>query len=156
MQAYNLVQLIQYHSETLSANLAHQVRNSPRAGSYENVTSTDLKERVYDIYHHLGEWLTDRSEIDVERRYLGIGAHRKEQGVALSELVWVIILTKNTLREFIHDVAFANRPADMKEKEELLRLLEKFFDHALYAAVIGYGDATEATHPMARALLRAC
>ena len=86
----------------------------------------------------------DKKESDIEQRYIAIGERRLEQNVPLSELVWVIILTKNNLREFINDVSSPGRAADASEKEELLQLLEKFFDHAIHAAVVGYERAAKA------------
>jgi hypothetical protein len=143
MLNYQLVHLIQYHSDTLAAGLLRQVQSSKRAGAYCQVSPLDLRERVHDIYHHLGEWLTDKSESDIEERYTAIGIRRRQQTVPLSELVWVIILTKNQLREFINDAAFAARAAEPGEKEQLLQLIDNFFDHAIYAAVAGYQNGAE-------------
>jgi hypothetical protein len=148
MQSYKLVHLIQYHSDSLAAGLLRRVRASGRAESYCNVSPAELKERVYEIYHHLGAWLLDKSESDIEQRYTAIGARRTEQNVPLSELVWVIVLTKRNLWEFINDAAFPGRATDISEKEELLQLLDGFFDHAIHAAVAGYERASEADTKM--------
>jgi hypothetical protein len=56
---------------------------------------------VYEIYRHLGEWLIGKDESHLEQRYLQIGARRACQRVPLSEVIWVIVLTKETLWEFI-------------------------------------------------------
>jgi len=144
MLTFKLVHLIEYHSDTLAAGLLRQVQRSDRTGSYRNVSPTDVKDRVEEIYHHLGTWLLDKIESDIEQRYRAIGARRAEQNVPLSELVWVIVLTKRTLWEFIDDVSLPGRAVDISEKQELLQLLDQFFDLATYAAVKGYEKATEA------------
>lgn len=144
MLSYKLVHLIQYHSDRLTAGLLSQVERTKRAESYANVSPTELKERVSDIYSHLGAWLVDKSETDIEERYIAIGARRAAQNVPLSELVWVIVLTKNTLREYINDVSSPGRAADVSEKDELLQRLDIFFDHAIHAAVVGYERAVTA------------
>ncbi len=144
MLSYELLHLIQYHSEDLAAGLLRKVQRSERAESYCNVSPTDLKERVYEIYHHLGAWLLDKSESDVGQRYTEIGARRTQQGIPLRELVWVIVLTKRNLWEFINDVSFPRRSVDLSEQQELLQLLERFFDEAIHAAVVGYECAAEA------------
>jgi hypothetical protein len=103
----------------------------------------ELKERVYEIYHHLGTWLLDKSETDIEQRYMAIGTRRAEQDVPLSELVWVIVLTKRNLLEFIDDVSFPGRSVDASEKQELWQRLDEFFDQAIHAAVVGYECGAE-------------
>jgi hypothetical protein len=138
MLTYKLVHLIQYHSDTLAASLLSQVQISERAGSYESVSPEELKECVHEIYLHLGTWLLQKSETDIEQRYLAIGARRAEQGIPLSELVWVIVLTKHNLSRFIEDASVPGRVADTSEKQELLQLLDQFFDLAIHAAVVGY------------------
>jgi hypothetical protein len=154
MQTYRLVHLIQYHSDNLAASLLGQVQMSERAGSYRNVSPEELKERVFEIYHHLGAWLLDKSETDIEGRYMAIGARRAEQGVPLSELVWVIVLTKHTLSKFVEDVSVPGRVADTSEKQELLQRVEHFFDLAIHAAVVGYECASPKRVPFAKPITR--
>ncbi len=145
MLTYKLVHLIEYHSDALAAGLLHKVQKSERAGSYKNVPPEELKQLVRDIYQHLGAWLLDKSESDIEQRYTAIGNRRAEQKVPLSELIWAIVLTKRNLAEFIDDVSFPGRAVDVSEKQELLQLIDQFFDHAIYSAAVGYEFATEVT-----------
>ena len=144
MQSYELVHLIQYHSDDLAAGLLRRVQKSERAESYCNVSPVELKQLVAEIYRHLGAWLLDKSESDIEQRYQAIGARRTGQNVPLRELVWVIVLTKRNLWEFIDDASFAGQAVHVAEKQELLQLLDGFFDHAIHAAVAGYERAAEA------------
>jgi hypothetical protein len=143
MVAHRLVHLVQYHSGTLALSLAHQVQMSERAGSYRNVSEVELRDAVHEIYGHLGTWLLDKSECDIEERYKMIGARRAEQDVALHELVWVIILTKRNLWKYIEDVSLPGRVADQSDKQEMLELLDQFFDHAIHAAIVGYENAVQ-------------
>jgi len=143
MQTHKLIHLIQYHSERLAASLLNQVQMSERDGSYADVAQAELRERVYEIYHHVGSWLLDKSETDVEQRYMAIGARRAEQGVALNELVWVIVLTKRNLWKYIDEVSFPGLAVDLADKQEMLQLLDQFFDQAIHAAVVGYESASQ-------------
>jgi len=143
MLTYKLVHLIQYHSDNLAASLLRQVQMSERAGSYRNVPPADLKDRVHEIYSHLGSWLQDKSTSDIQQRYTAIGARRAEQDVPLSELVWVIVLTKRNLWEYIEDVSLPGRAVDVSEKQELELLIDQFFDEAIHAAAVGYEWAIE-------------
>ena len=97
MLAYRLVRLIETHSDALAATLVGKVQSSELTRSYQNVPPEDLKEKVGEIYRHLGEWLLGKSSFDIERRYEEIGARRVHQSVPVHELIWVIILTKENL-----------------------------------------------------------
>ncbi len=143
MQTFKLVHLVQYHSDKLSDSLLRRVQMCDRAPSYCNVSPVELKDRVSEIYHHLGSWLLDKSESDIDQRYTAIGARRTGQDVPLSELVWVVLLTKSTLYEFIDDVSIPGATGDNAEKQELLRRLDGFFDQAVYATVVGYETAAK-------------
>jgi hypothetical protein len=128
MMLYRLVRLIETHSQSLSPSLLDQVQGSERTRTYQkNVRVEELKERVYEIYRHLGEWLVGKDESHLEQRYLQIGARRACQRVPMSEMTWVIVLTKENLLEFVK-----------KESVEMLQLLEQLFDRAIYYATVGY------------------
>ena len=147
MLTYKLVRLIETHSDTLAAGLLAKVRNSRRLGEYDKVPPEDLQQRVYEIYRHLGEWLLSNREIDLERRYVEIGARRAAQGVPLSQLTWAIILTKENLWDFLKGESAMERPAEVFGRLELLELLEQFFDHAIHYAAVGY-EQFQATQPL--------
>lgn len=142
MLAYRLVRLIENHSDTLAAGLLAKVQQSEMTRSYRNVPPQDLKEAVYEIYRHLGEWLLDKSAaFDIEQRYEEIGTRRVHQGVPISELIWVIILTKENLWEFLQRESLPERPIEAFGELEMLQLLDQFFDRAIYYASVGYERA---------------
>ena len=144
MVTYKFVRLTEDHSDVLATGLLHKVQRSERTAAYCNVPPEELKQRVYEIYRHLGEWLLDKSEAEVERRYMEIGLRRALQDVPLSQLIWAIILTKDNLWEFILDEACPDRPVEIFGQQELLRLLDQFFDRAIHAAAVGYERAADA------------
>jgi hypothetical protein len=145
MLAYKLVRLIETNSDTLSAGLLAKVQNSELTRSYRNVPADELKDRVFDIYRHLGEWLLGKgSSFDIEQRYEEIGTRRVHQGVPISELIWVIILTKENLWEFLQRESLPERPIEAFGELEMLKLLDQFFDRAIYYASVGYERAIAA------------
>ncbi len=145
MLAYKLVRLIETHSETLSASLLAKVQTSEWTRSYRNVPPAELKDRVFEIYHHLGEWLLGKgASFDLEQRYEEIGGKRVHQGVPISELIWVIILTKVNLWEFLQKESLPERPIEAFGELEMLQLLDEFFDRAIYFASVGYERAMAA------------
>ena len=110
MLTYRFVRLIEDRSDALASGLLHKVQRSSRTEAYHKVPPEELKQRVYEIYRHLGEWLLDKSEADIEQRYTEIGTRRAHQGVPLSQLIWAIVLTKDNLWEFILNESYSRPP----------------------------------------------
>lgn len=139
---WRLVRLIETHSDQLARGLEERIENCERCTEFmEKVPPEELKQRVYEVYHHLGEWLLKKTESDIERRYMEIGARRFAQGVSLSQVTFVIIATKEHLWEYVSKEAQADRPIEVFQELELFQLVEQFFDRALYFAAIGYERA---------------
>lgn len=109
MTLYRLVHLIEMHSNELATCLLDRVHNSDATPDYQLVPDEDLRERVYEIYRHLGDWLLTKDELDLESRYMRIGARRAKQDVLFSQVAWAIILTKDNLWEFLKKIR--NGPA---------------------------------------------
>ena len=84
MLLYRLVRLIESHSEALASSLLAKVQESEHTHEFRKVSPEELRERVYEVYRHLGDWLLGKTEFDIEKRYLEIGARRAQQGVPLS------------------------------------------------------------------------
>jgi hypothetical protein len=147
MLAYRLVRLIETHSDTLAANLLKRVETSGLTNDYsEKVPGEELKERVYEIYRHLGDWLLGKTEVDIERRYREIGSRRAIQGIPLSQLLWAIVLTKENLWDFLKHESALDRPVEVFSELEMLQLLDQFFDRAMFYASDGYEQACRHAH----------
>lgn len=144
MLLYRLVRLIESHSQALAASLLSRVQDSEHTRDYCNVPPEELKERVYEIYRHLGEWLIGKTEFDIEKRYLEIGERRAQQHVPMSQVAMVIILTKENLWEFLKKESVIDRPVEVFGELEMLQMLEQFFDHAIFYAAVGYERAMAA------------
>ena len=117
------------------------MQNSEATLDYEKVSPEDLKERVHEIYHHLGDWLMTKDEFDLEQRYLRIGARRAQQNLPFSQVAWAIVLTKDNLWEFLKTQSEVQRPIEVFGDLEMLQLLDHFFDRAIYYAAIGHEKA---------------
>jgi hypothetical protein len=141
MIALRLVRLIEDHSDELAEGLLKKFRESPRTQDFSRVPSQELRERVHEILRHLGEWLVYTKEKDIETRYREIGARRAAQQVSLSDYCWAIVLTKEHIWEFLQRQGFLQGPLEIYGELELLRLLDQFFDRALYYVTEGYEHA---------------
>ena len=140
MFSYRLVRLIESHADALASGLEERVQTSRQIGHFREIPAHELRERVYEIYRHLGEWLLGKNELDIEHRYKEIGARRARQHIPLSEVVQAIVLTKENLWDFLKSEAVMDRAVEIMGELELLQMLEMFFDRAIYYAAVGYED----------------
>jgi hypothetical protein len=148
--SYRLVKLIETHSDELTAGLVEKLRTDPKTCHYGAEPTQEFKEKVAEIYQHLGEWLLGRTEGDIERRYVEIGHRRREQGVDLSQLICAINLVKAHLLQFLKTENIVQKPVELLGEMEVLQLLEQFFDRAIYYAAVGYERAAKAQRASAR------
>lgn len=138
MLAVRLVRLIENHIDELSRDLSEKVWNSPRCSDLNKVPAAQLEARTREIYRNLSDWLLDKTEAQVERRYTELGAMRAEQGVAYSHFLWAIISTKEHVRAFVQREGLSESAMELHGELELLHLLSQFFDLVLYYAAVGF------------------
>jgi len=140
MFSYRLVRLIETHADALAAGLEEKVHGSAQIIHFRQIPAHELRERVYEIYRHLGEWLLGKNELDIEHRYREIGGRRANQGIPFSEVIHAIVLTKENLWEFLKSEAVIDHAIEIMGELELLQMLEMFFDRAIYYAAVGYEE----------------
>jgi len=150
MFCYRFVRLIETHADTLAAGLEKKVMSSPSVSSFRTIPVHELRERVYEIYKHLGDWLLGKNQGDIEQRYREIGARRARQGVPLAEVIHVIGFTKDNLWDFLKSEAVVDRAIEIMGELELLQMLEQFFDRAIYFAALGYEEQLDRLKPKER------
>jgi hypothetical protein len=134
-----IIRHIEEHSEKLSNTLWARVQRCLRLREFtERVPEEELRQRVYEIYCNLGEWLQTKSEREVQERYTAIGERRASQGVPLSQLLLAIDATKEHLWEHITEELLTDHAMELVQVLELSRSIETFFDRATYFAAIGH------------------
>jgi hypothetical protein len=146
MPIHRLVRLIESHSKELAAELLARTRQSPHFTTFNKVPDHELRQRVYEIYSQLGQWLMTRTEADIEHQYSQIGARRYHQGVVLSELLWAIMLTKDNLWDFLYRESWPGFEIEVLAEHDMFRMIDHFFNRAMYHAARGYEQAAATTH----------
>lgn len=141
MIALRLVRLIENHSNELAEVLLRKFRESPRTRDLSRVPAQELGDRTRELLEHLGEWLLNKKDRDIEVRYREIGSRRAAQNVSLSDYCWAIVMTKEHIWDFLQRQGFLQSPVEIYGELELLRLLDQFFDRALYYVTEGYEHA---------------
>jgi hypothetical protein len=148
MLSAHLIRTIEMHAEELTRELLDDLGRNPRTPSFHGLTREELHSRVYDVYHNLGHWLSEKDEGRIEKVYRELGRRRHDVRTPVSELLYVVILVKEHLRSYIRRVAAANSAVEMHQEAELNMMIGHFFDKALYHSVKGYEEAeVHASHP---------
>jgi hypothetical protein len=138
MMELRFVRLIERHSQKLASELIEKLHASSRTAGLRKVPIEELRRRIQEILQHLSEWLLTKSANEIEKHFLETGVYRASQGVALSDICWAIILTKEHLWEFVERQGSMRGPIEIYGEMELLRLLDQFFDRGLCFATEGY------------------
>ena len=143
--AYRLVRLIETHADRLAETLLVKLETCDKCPDFtKRVPAEEFRQRVYEVYDHLGEWLLGKKEEDIARRYMEIGKRREAQGLPLSQLLNAIVLMRKNLWEYLKNEADVEKPVEVFGELEALELLEEFFDRALFYAALGYEQARAA------------
>jgi|SRR5579862_3838713 len=140
MLGIRLVRLIEAHSEALARGLTEQIRKSERTPEFRKIPARDLRLAATELYRNLGEWLLNKTDADIARRFKAVAAQRVGQGIPLHEFVWALMLTRDHLWHFLRQEAFADNIVELHAELELHQLLSQFFDRAIYYAMIGYEE----------------
>lgn len=141
MVALKLVRLIEKHSEELVRGLAEQIHTSERMSEFRNIPPADLELAAAEVYRNLGEWLLQKTEEDIEKRFGAIAARRVAEQISLHQFVWALIVSRDYLWRFLQQEAFACNVVELYGELELHQMLTQFFDRAVYYGIKAYGKA---------------
>jgi len=142
MIALRLARLIESHSDQLAEGLLRKLHSSARAQILlDKVPESEVRERANEIYRNLSDWLLNKTEPEIGRVYVQLGRRRAEQGVSMSSLCWAIMKTEENLWEYLEGQAEHQSTIDILGSLELLRVLDQFFNRAIYYATLGYETA---------------
>jgi hypothetical protein len=134
-----IIRHVEDHADFLAESLWARVKKCLKLREFtERVPEDELRQRVYEIYLNLGEWLQSKSEKQVQERYVAIGERRASQGVPLSQVLLAIDATKEHVWEHIAEEVLTQHALELVQVLELSRSIEMFFDRATYFAAIGH------------------
>ncbi len=137
MLTRRLVALIEDHADELTARIVRVVREDPRTSEYRRFDDEDLGRRAHSVYADLGRWLWETSEEPIEEEYFRLGQKRRGEGIALSQVVMALLLTRRNLWQFI-DAQGADSILELRQQLDLELLVVRFYDRAIYHTVRGY------------------
>ena len=140
MLIYGLVALIEAHADELTERIVRRLREDPRTSEYRRFDDSELGNRAGDVYAHLGVWLEHTSDGRVEEEYFQLGVTRQAEGIALSQVVSALLLTRRNLWQFVESLG-GHTVLELRQQLDLELLVVRFFDRAIYHTVRGYESA---------------
>src|SRR5262249_43233411 len=105
------------------------------------IDSVELMQRAKEIYGDLGQWLLNKTEADIERRYGQLGERYAKLGISESHWVWSIVLGRQQLWRFLESEAFPEGAFEVFSELELVQTLDHFFDRLVYHGIAGFDAA---------------
>ncbi len=152
MISAKLIELIEIHASRLTNDVTRDLVTNKRTQGFRAVDERELEQRVFQLYHRLGDWLGQPKSEKVEAEFSEWGRRRFAQNIPLSEIVYAIIILKQHLRRYIRDNGLVDAAFPLTEAEYVLPMhlhglqdlntrVGEFFDEALYHLARGYEAA---------------
>lgn len=145
MLSARLVKMIEDNAEQLTNGLIIDLKRNPRTSGYHHLSDAEIHQRVYNVYHDLGRWLGGDAESLVEAHYSNLGKRRAMESVPLSQVLYALIRTKAHLFEYVRRSGLFDSAVDLYQHQEFRRLVDIFFDKAIYYTARAY-ETEQALH----------
>jgi hypothetical protein len=156
MISARLVEMIEIHASRLTNDVVQDLVTNDRTRGFRTVRRRDLERRIFDIFHHLGDWIGNPRAERVREEFADWGRQRFGQGIPLSEVVHAVTLLKRHLRSYIRDNGLIDAafprveqeyvlPVHLHSLQDLNAQVGTFFDEALYELARGYESAANQT-----------
>lgn len=134
-----LVDLIESHADELTHNFIQDIQSHSETPTYHNYDEKELYKRAFRVYSNLGKWISqDTTKKEIARHYKALGAKRKSEGFALSEVIQALIITRHHLWLKVLSEGVLDTILDLNQAMELYNRVVRFFDKAIYYVSAGY------------------
>jgi hypothetical protein len=135
----NFVSLIEQHAAELTNQWLKRVQEDPRTPTYHTYDKDELYGRAFNVYSHLGKWLSyDTTKEEIARYYTAMGQQRRKEGFMLSEVIHALILTRRVLWFKILSEGVLDTALDLNLAIDLSNQTIVFFDRAVFYTAQGY------------------
>lgn len=138
-----LVDLIERNADELTNHWLNKVRHDAGLHNYRLLNDAELYSRAHRVYSHLGKWISrETSKEEIARDYIALGAQRRKEGFALSEVIQALFLIRRTLWHKVMDEGLLDTTYDLYQAIELNDRVTLFFDRAIFFTAVGYERGT--------------
>ncbi len=134
-----LVKFLERHADELTRNWMRIVRNESLTRSYQALDEKTVFERALKMYQQLGQWVAGQfTKGDIQSYYRAVGAQRRREGFALSEVVRALIIARRVLWFKIQAEGMLDAEMDPALALEMNNKVLLFYDRAIYHVTVGY------------------
>jgi hypothetical protein len=139
LECQRLVDLIEQNADDLARNWVLDVQNQPEMVTYHSYDKDILHERIFTVFSHLGRWISEETtKEEIANHYRLLGAERREEGFALSEVVYDLILSRRHIWLKVLEEGVLDTALEMSQAMDLQNRVMRFFDRAIYFTIMGY------------------
>lgn len=145
MISARLIRMIEDHADELTHGLVQQLKTHPHTPGYRRFPDTEVHNRTYNVYKNLGAWMVGKPQEEIRRHYEELGRRRFEEGIALHEVIYALILTKKNLLIYVNNHGLGGTAMEIYGEQELVNKVDQFFNDAIYYTAVGYERALRDT-----------
>src|SRR5438128_12619820 len=118
MLSTRLLHRIEDHADELATAVVLRLQANENLAGYHSLAEIELYDRIREVYKHLGEWLTEKTEEPVREQYEALGRRRLREGIPLHEVVLALQLTKDRIHAFARSEGFSDTAVELYGREE--------------------------------------
>jgi len=144
MLSARLVTMIENHAEDLARSVVGDMQGNPKTPTYSKLPTEALHRRVHEVFRDFGQWLEYKPDETMKRWYGDLGRKRYAEEIGLPEVIYALLLTKYHLQDYIRSAGLVDSAMELYQERELQRLVNGFFDKAIYYCVEGYTEEASA------------
>lgn len=134
-----LVGLIEQSADNLTKEWLADVQKHPDTPTYQKYNPTELYKRCFTVYSQLGKWLSrETTKKEIAEYYMPMGAQRRKEGFALSEVILALIIIRRRLWIKVLNEGLLDTALELHRALELNNRVVLFFDRAIYYVAMGY------------------
>ncbi len=141
MLSTRLLQLIEDHSEEIAQSVLQSIRRDPLLSGFSQLPDAELLNRFEDVCRKISLWLAESNEDELARHFEKLGWLRYAEDIPLHEVVRAAHVFKEQLTRYARDHSYEQTALELYAGGELERLINSFFDKAVYHIVRAYGHA---------------
>ncbi|MFO7865467.1 MAG: hypothetical protein R6V02_01460 [Candidatus Aminicenantes bacterium] len=137
--SHKLVNLIERSADEITLNWLRDIKQNSGMPTYHAYDENLLYDRAFRVYSQLGKWISrETTKQEIAEHYESLGAERRREGFALSEVVQALIRTRRHLWLKIMSEGLMDNVLELNQAMELSNRVILFFDRAIYYTVLGY------------------
>jgi hypothetical protein len=134
-----LIKIIEKSGDELTQRLIQDLNAREETRHIRTQRQNRVYSQVYEVYSELNSWLSGgKTKGKIIDHYMELGRQRYNEGIALSEVIMVLLLIKRHLWFFAIEKKVIDPSDTVQDVLELNNRVVLFFDRIIYTVSVGY------------------